>query len=87
MTSGPLGRSISSRAPTLEAGMHIWCNQQRIWGAQAPPKPLPEAARFPAGRVYTMAEVEKHASAKSAWFVHGGKARSPWPTPSCYQGS
>jgi hypothetical protein len=45
-------------------------------GPQAPPKPVPESARAAAGQVYTMAEVEKHDSAKSAWFAHGGKARA-----------
>ena len=37
---------------------------------------LPEKARAPAGQVYTMAEVEKHDSAASAWFVHSNKVRT-----------
>ena len=36
---------------------------------------LPEKARAPAGQVFTMAEVEKHDSAASAWFVHSNKVR------------
>ena len=42
-------------------------------GGQAPK--LPEKARAPAGQVFTMAEVEKHDSAASAWFVHINKVR------------
>lgn len=44
---------------------------------------LPEKARAPAGQVFTMAEVEKHDSAASAWFVHSNKVRGTRKRPQC----
>ncbi|KAK9825864.1 hypothetical protein WJX81_005959 [Elliptochloris bilobata] len=61
---------------TREGGMALQFEHPTIAGA---PKPLPEKARAPAGQMFSMAEVEKHDSADSAWFVHSNKVYDATP--------